>query len=471
MTDGIRIAAMPDLGAVSDASSVVGELSGSGRFTAPALRSYVQTGRHGVLRPSGGDDTAALQAAITANLFGTLELSSGIFIVSAPIVISGAITLMGSGVVNTTIRAVTNDQICFDVAAASPVAIEKMGIVPTGANVTGIRVDPVGAANTESTFRDLHILGCGICIDTQNAASWVIENCHFENYTVVGVNVRCTSNPDNGDSMITDCFFLSLPPTICVQQQSSGGLKISACKFLNATFGYYLALEAGAVTGILNITGCSFDGTINAIVLTQQGAGSSFHDAMISGCDFSQVTQAVTVTNSLGISGWILGVVVSGCLVYLNSGGIAFSIAGVNGFTIGDSQVYLPSGTGSVAIIAADASNGLIHPINRMGTLTTYVNNSGNNVKVEPKIQHGSVAVSTTTPLDTLFEGAGSPITFPYAYLGSAPVVIVTINGPGAAGAISGFATSVGLTSFVPNIIGLVNSASTGCTWAAYGDW
>jgi hypothetical protein len=38
---GVRILDMPDLGAVADASSFVGELAGSGRFSAPALRDFI----------------------------------------------------------------------------------------------------------------------------------------------------------------------------------------------------------------------------------------------------------------------------------------------------------------------------------------------------------------------------------------------------------------------------------------------
>ena len=41
---GIPIIAMPDLGAVNDTSSFVGERAGSGRFAATALRGYVATG-------------------------------------------------------------------------------------------------------------------------------------------------------------------------------------------------------------------------------------------------------------------------------------------------------------------------------------------------------------------------------------------------------------------------------------------
>lgn len=40
LLDGVRIADMPDLGAVTDSSSFVGEHAGSGRFLAPAVRVY-----------------------------------------------------------------------------------------------------------------------------------------------------------------------------------------------------------------------------------------------------------------------------------------------------------------------------------------------------------------------------------------------------------------------------------------------
>ena len=38
---GVRIVDMPDLGAFTDASSVVGEKAGSGRFSAPAISGYL----------------------------------------------------------------------------------------------------------------------------------------------------------------------------------------------------------------------------------------------------------------------------------------------------------------------------------------------------------------------------------------------------------------------------------------------
>lgn len=42
-TPGVRVAALPDLGAVTDGSSVVGEKAGSGRFSLTAFRTYLAT--------------------------------------------------------------------------------------------------------------------------------------------------------------------------------------------------------------------------------------------------------------------------------------------------------------------------------------------------------------------------------------------------------------------------------------------
>ena len=67
---GIRIVDMPDLGAVTAASSFVGERAGSGRFSAAALSDYVipwtSVRTHGARGDGIANDTAAITAAANA---------------------------------------------------------------------------------------------------------------------------------------------------------------------------------------------------------------------------------------------------------------------------------------------------------------------------------------------------------------------------------------------------------------------
>ena len=57
--EGVRIADMPDLGAVTDRSIVVGDHAGSGTFRAPALRDYVAAGHDASADPTDGPFGAA----------------------------------------------------------------------------------------------------------------------------------------------------------------------------------------------------------------------------------------------------------------------------------------------------------------------------------------------------------------------------------------------------------------------------
>ena len=97
---GVRIVDMPDLGAVNDASSVVGERAGSGRFGALALRSYVgsyitaglpwiNVRDWGAKGDGATDDTASIQAAYNSAPAGGafVIFPQGVYIISAAIVV------------------------------------------------------------------------------------------------------------------------------------------------------------------------------------------------------------------------------------------------------------------------------------------------------------------------------------------------------------------------------------------------
>lgn len=108
---GVRIVDMPDLGAVNDTSSMVGERAGSGRFSAPALKSYTSVGlapavsvpglnakSYGATGNGVTDDTAALQAAINAAVAAQqmLYIPGGRYLISVALTITRGVRIMGA---------------------------------------------------------------------------------------------------------------------------------------------------------------------------------------------------------------------------------------------------------------------------------------------------------------------------------------------------------------------------------------
>jgi hypothetical protein len=118
---GIRIFDLPDLGAMSDTSSVVGERAGSGTFTAPAVAAYVISKIPPTEIPVAGsdwisvrdfgakgdgatDDTAAINAMIAAVPANAAVLwPPGTYKVSSTITVAKQMTWIGSGRLTTTV--------------------------------------------------------------------------------------------------------------------------------------------------------------------------------------------------------------------------------------------------------------------------------------------------------------------------------------------------------------------------------
>jgi hypothetical protein len=166
---GVRIVDMPDLGAVNDTSSVVGERAGSGRFNAPALKTYANNytapGTGGVTRSTfaklgewvsvkdygavgdgTADDTAAIQAAInyvqSLPTAGTVLFPAGRYKTTNTLMISvQGVSLMGMGRSASIIAPVAGSAFHWlrieSTIALSYVSIASLGFVPAGPQVVG----------------------------------------------------------------------------------------------------------------------------------------------------------------------------------------------------------------------------------------------------------------------------------------------------------------------------------------------
>lgn len=146
VTPGVRIVDMPDLGAVTDGSSFVGEKAGSGRFLASALRDYLTGGgTEAALRIAGDEAEAALRIAgddaeATARILADAALVS---------------PAMDPVVTAASLPAARQLFLALDDGSAADVGFPLVGSVSTGWMRHTSTVDPVtGSANIWSLAID-----------------------------------------------------------------------------------------------------------------------------------------------------------------------------------------------------------------------------------------------------------------------------------------------------------------------------
>jgi hypothetical protein len=136
MSGSIRIVDMPDLGTVTDASSVVGERAGSGRFGMPAVKTYLGT------TFATQSDLATETAARVANQLGISVKTHG---------------AIGDGVANDT--AAFNAATAEAHAAGSGIVLVPVGAylidpisIPDRVTLTGIIVGPIEPNNPATSI-------------------------------------------------------------------------------------------------------------------------------------------------------------------------------------------------------------------------------------------------------------------------------------------------------------------------------
>ena len=435
---GVRIVDMPDLGAFSSDSSIVGEHAGSGRFSAAALEAYFSlviatwsnTGRslqdrfadainvrdYGAVADGVTDDTAAIQAAINAaqtagrrlHFPGTAQfyLTSAALSVVHPLDIGGD---YGGAIIKTS----SPTQNIFTLASVD-VSMHDLKLDATVPRTAGdyVNISSGGDVKIERVVFRNHISG----IKLAGSISTIdIANCYFYQPTAstgVGITVSggvdvairgClmsaagTSPQPLAGIVINGCGDCTLQDINTVQHYS--GLLInpqagqivdcvyaSDC-FFDTSDGYGLqVIPAG--TGAVErsrFIGCWFSSHgIDGVILTGTGAirGMEFH-----GCH--------ALAN--GNSGWILGngsgLTLTGCQAAGNTtAGVSVTAAGLSDFTItgctlGPYGNFGANGTG--LFITTGASDHFIVANNRMygNTTNQFLNGAtGTHTVVTPNL-------------------------------------------------------------------------------------
>jgi hypothetical protein len=395
MTVGIHIADMPDLGAVTDDCSVVGEHAGSGRFAATALRTYLMasSGSGGLLgiplniawfgaHADGSDCTPAFVAALAFLPAGGghIHIPPGTWAFASQVVY----TLQ--------------------------TALSSLTITGAGADLTnlawagggGIRINYIGQYNS-THIRDLSLLtganGGGAALTMVQTAATIINPANGAQSDISNVTVRGS-----------DGYAVLAHWDTCVLVDGASMINFINCMFIGQAAvggaGVAIAGTAAVIPVVYNFTGCTF----NYLAI-----GFSYGD-WVQGVTFNQCNftgGAVGIGNTAAATN-LDQLAVTGCQFNNTGGGIALG-AGVpntlvsdNLFLVGANAVGFNVTTPGLLVISNNSFQGVgltnntgITFIAPCGSKTLIVGNSFYSLVCAVFLQTGTAGVSVQSNVYT----------------------------------------------------------------------
>jgi hypothetical protein len=325
------------------------------------------------------DDTAALQAAISAGL-AALYIPSGTYLISTVLTLSTPMRIFGDGYPET-ILSPTAAIVTLNITTSAACTLEKFGILYPSAQtsgLSGINVTPTTGQNANSIMRDVFIARADSGVTWTNSALFLMEHCFIQDFKTAGVHVSNAAGPDNGDSIITSCTFFNyatLGSGTAVLYNSSGGLRVINNKFGGQANGVNFQYAAGGTppTAQLLIIGNSFDTmSVSAISMSRSGGTDSFNSVVITGNVFPQCGNVLSISTD-PTGDWINSLVLSGNIwISPATGTPSFaSINPISNFNIGGNALF-GNAPGTVGIsIGSQAQGGIIQGNNFSGTFAT----------------------------------------------------------------------------------------------------
>lgn len=329
--------------------------------------------------PTGGDDTAEIQAAITAAIADQAKLicAGGTYTISSTISISGALWWNGSGCL---IQPSSTQSHAFDIDTKDAVFISNLAVnypVLPSSNDTFYVTDTASDGvleNQNSRFNNISITGAYIGFNFARASQWVIDGLtsnqlYQSNSGAIGVAVANAHLTDSGDSVITNSTLLGYIGAggYGVKWTSSGGLRTTNTKFNGTDYAFSASLATGLATGDIFFEGNSIENTKDGFSLALSGSASFIH-ANVIGNEIWSTVQPVSVD---GGAGTLEDVVINSNNVYgpHTSAGL-ISVAHTTSFAISGNSIKSDT-TGGTGIAIGSPSSGSIGT-NTYGSGITY---------------------------------------------------------------------------------------------------
>lgn len=161
----------------------------------------------------------------------------------------------------------TNESICMDGMMMYPLETTVPAFcVPDGFNPDG------------NLFRWFSLAGFDTPMKFYGGNRMLFDFCYFADWRI-GIDMANTHDPDNGDSIITNCTFDSANPDAytSVFQSSAGGLRFVCNKFLRGQWAYVGKID-GKTSDLIGVANSIENQTVGG-----------FHAEIMPGGDFSNI--------------------------------------------------------------------------------------------------------------------------------------------------------------------------------------
>jgi len=403
--------------------------------------------------------------------------------------VSGGVTIPGGGIIGdgayqTYLYATdTGSANCLNYTGGLAGRFENFQLLPltTKSGGYGIVVGPVSGEVSAMRVFQIVINALPNGINFARASRWTVIACQFYTFSGDAITVDNLNDADSGDSCITNCDFENNVPGTnlsCngIRQIASGGLKITGNKFNNLGVGYLLDLGTHS-TSDLNIVGNSFENFhFSGIQLQCISGAAFFQNVVICGNQFyghsSSGNSSCIYSNN--VAQFLSRIAVTGNIIFQSDTAAASGIL-LNNVTVGiveGNSLNANIGTATLGISLGTLNADLKLGINFCRFFTTNVSFGGSTPFVPSDYQQGTVSVTCSTAIGSLFYGTATvtfPTTFNPVHAPNLADCAIDLTSAGAGGGISATPLNVSPTQLFFQVISVTSGGVVPVQWAVLG--
>lgn len=276
------------------------------------LVEYVSVTDYGAVGNGTGDLGVALQAA--HNALGAdggiihVPAAASYYLQTTTAAFTKPIRLVGDGWYNSEILSNTASLIFITTTSRLDVVdLHFTALTTARGDSTFIKTLAAAANHSYTTLRNCYFDGASRCYWSERTNALHIDGCLFGSVSGYGLYLENLSNPDEGDSFITNSTFAGDTSSINIYVPSTSGINVNNCKFNNAVIGHVLVDAGATAVGNYLFTNNSVEGH-DDYGFKFRAVGGTLTKVLITGNQFSSDcnnhivvasgTQNVTITGN-----------------------------------------------------------------------------------------------------------------------------------------------------------------------------